>query len=85
MRPEDHPADGPLDQSLLALEKMQLESFGRTPCDLIASAVEEAREDLIAAMARADKFDEAGAHMRIAGIVEQLDNLRIYLSERGVR
>jgi hypothetical protein len=45
--------------------------------------VDEAREDLVAAMARADKFEESGAHMRIAGILAQVDNLRVWLSERG--
>lgn len=81
---EDKPATGPLPESLQAVERMQLQDGKRTPCDLIASDVNDAREDLVAALGRADRFDEREAHERIAEIVTRIDALMPWLSERGI-
>jgi len=73
----------PLDGSAERLERMRLTQLGQTPCDVIAGWVEEAREHLMEAAKRADHYGEFTAHLELARILGDIDDLRAKLAEGG--
>jgi hypothetical protein len=72
-----------LSESFDAVKRMRLE-LGATPAQFAAEHIEDARPELIEAMKCLDAEEYRGLHMRLGGLLNEIDDLRAVLAERSV-